>query len=130
MRILTAFIVFSILGTLSLYSQDKGYIQSAYDAMQAKEYESAIVFYDKAIEAKPDFAPALYGRGLAYAHLGKISESTDDFLEAIENDKSMDQAYYAVGLNYIAEGQYDEAIKMISEAIRLKGDIAHYYYSN
>lgn len=127
-KIISVFLSFIFVLAI-VKADEKGYLQSAYDAMQAGEYKAAIVFYEKAIQSKDDYAPAWYGRGLAYAHLGKIKESINDFSKAVYLDANMSDAHYALGLSYVQDGNYASAISSFDKAIELDKTKSDYYYA-
>ena len=115
--------------TIPLFPQEQGYIKSGFDAINSKNYPLAIESYSKSIEKQPSYAPAYYGRGLAYSFLEKFSESNIDLLKATELDRKYHQAYYALGINYSKTAMYDKALAAFTDAISIDGKAAGYYYA-
>ncbi len=126
--VIVSLIVSLLLNFAASGAKDKGFMQQAFESMEANEYETAIVFYDKAVEAKPDYAPAYYGRGLAKAHSDDISGSIEDLEKATDLKSDYHQAHYALGLSYIQNGDYEKAVKSLSEAVSVE-EKADYYYA-
>lgn len=52
--------------------------------LKDKDYESSINFFESAVSLRPDFFHALQNLSLAYKYLGKLSESLDTGLRALE----------------------------------------------
>ncbi|MGB9912208.1 MAG: hypothetical protein ACPLRO_02460, partial [Candidatus Kapaibacteriota bacterium] len=76
-----------------VYSQEQGLIQQAYESFQKKEYQKAIEFYSAVLQKHDKYAPAYYGRGLAYAKLEQCKSAIKDFESAIQNDKALSDAF-------------------------------------
>jgi len=84
MKIIVMILMFLITLIINLFSQtDEGYIKSAYDAIQSKDYSTAEEFYTKAIDQQPKYAPSYYGRGLARTYLNDLGAAISDFTNAI-----------------------------------------------
>jgi len=59
----------------------------ALDAQEKNELDEACIYYKKAIELKPDYAPAYNNWGSALFDLGKIKEDEELFVQSIEKYK-------------------------------------------
>ena len=79
--------------SINATAQNGGYVREAYKAMKSGNYEKAVELYDKAIETYQSYSPSWYGRGLAYAHLGKYESSISDLSKAISLEPYYNQAY-------------------------------------
>lgn len=121
--------VLCLILSLAAFSQDQGYIQTASNALKAKDYQKAIENYTKAIEKKSNYAPSYYGRGLAYYYMDKYDLALDDFARAISYDAKYHQAFYSAGLCYTKLGKYSNAINNLEGAIELFGSSPDYYYA-
>jgi tetratricopeptide (TPR) repeat protein len=73
-------------------------------------YKNAIGEYNRAIEIDPDYAPAYYNRGLAYAELGDTSKAIEDWTKAIEIDPDYADAYKSRGDVYRLLDEYERAL--------------------
>ena len=56
------------------------------NAVKNNDFNSAIIYYTKAIELDPKNVEAYYGRGFAYDELKKYPEAIADYTKAIELD--------------------------------------------
>jgi tetratricopeptide (TPR) repeat protein len=92
----------------------------------------AILYFDKAIAARPNGATAYNNRGTAYARLGKPDLAIQDYSRAIELKPRFPEAYLNRGRMLADAGRLDEAIRDYSRAIELKPDSPDfaepYYY--
>lgn len=90
----------------------------------AKDYDSAIVEYSKAIELKPDYADAYLERGDAYRMKGNYDKAIADFNKAIELEPDYKPNYLNIYLlrskAYFMKGNYDKAITDCNKAIELE----------
>ncbi len=113
----------------TLASQQEGFIESAYNAIIEKNYPQAITNYTKLIENQPNYAPAYYGRGLAYFYMDNLDKTMSDFQMAIDIDKNYNEAYYGLGIVYSKKKNSKEAINHFTTAIRLNSNYALAYYA-
>jgi tetratricopeptide (TPR) repeat protein len=59
----------------------------------SKQYDSAIIYLDKAVELKPDFTSALFNRGIGKVNLKNYEGAKSDFNKVLETDKGHSGAY-------------------------------------
>ena len=92
------------------------------------EYYRAIADFNKAIELKPDFAGAFFGRGYIYcAFLGLTDPAIVDLNRAIALVPDFPDAWNTLGIAYGMKGACDRAIAGFDKAIALKPDFAEAY---
>jgi len=97
-------------------------------------YQKAIEYYNKGLEAKPDDPCLFNNRGLAYYALRKYDEAISDYSKAIELRPDLVNAYYNRGLAYFRKGSYynfgprKKAISDFTKAIELRPDLVDAYY--
>lgn len=91
-----------------------------------KDYDKAIVDYNKAIEIKPNFDSAYNNRGFAYDEKGEYDKAIADYNKAIEINPKFDAAYNNRGSSYGKKGEYDKAFDDYNNAIGInsKNDLA------
>jgi len=93
----------------------------------AGEMRNALSAFNKAIEIKPDFPDAYYGRGcLRYAQ-GNLNGALDDYEKAIEFEPDFAEAYNQRSLVKKAKGDSDGALADFNRAIKLKHEEAQAY---
>ena len=97
-------------------------------------YQKAIEYYNKGLEAKPDDPCLFNNRGLAYYALRKYDEAISDYSKAIELRPDFVNAYYNRGLAYFRKGSYynfgprKKAISDFTKVIELRPDLVDAYY--
>ncbi len=62
---------------------------------EGKNYAEAIASYDKALEFKPDYHYAWYGRGIALKRLGRLEEAIASYDKALEFKPDDHEAWYS-----------------------------------
>ena len=92
-----------------------------------KQYDPAIVDFDRLIALAPGSAQAFVARGYAYAGKGLYNRSIPDFTKAIELDSKFSIAYLDRGGAYLDEGNIDLAIADEDRAIALDPTLAGAY---
>ncbi len=92
-----------------------------------KQYDLAIVDYNRLIALTPGSAYAFFARGYAHAGKGLHSRSIPDFTKALELDPKLAGAYLDRGGEYLNEGLVDLAIADEDQAIALDPRLAGAY---
>ena len=67
--------------------------QQAHSEYQSGNYPKAIEHYTQAIDVKPDYAEAYFGRGNAYDDLKDYRKAIADYTEAIKYKSNYVEAY-------------------------------------
>lgn len=81
--------------------------------------QRAIEEFDRAIQLKPDFAGAYYGRGCAYARLALHDRAIQDYDRAIQLQPDFADAYNVRGMAYSKLQHHQDAIRDLNTAIQL-----------
>lgn len=92
-----------------------------------RDYEKALIDFEKAIHLDPNYAEAYHNRGFVNAQLEQYKEAIADFDEAIRLNPDYMEAYNYRGLTKTMLEQYEEAIADFDETIRLNPNHAKAY---
>ena len=98
-------------------------------------YQEAIGYYNKGLEAKPGDSCLFNNRGLAYYELRKYDEAISDFTKAIELKPVFGEAFFNRGRAHWRKGGYnkteflDKAVSDFSKVIELNPDDMEAYYN-
>ena len=89
---------------------------------QQQNYQQAILSYNQALAVKPDYLPALIGRGNAQKASGLYSEASDSYDRALAINPNYYEAWYGKGsvAEYLQE--YEAAREYYQKAVDLKPD--------
>ncbi len=98
------------------------------DLASLRDYNGAIAEYDRAIQAKPDYAEAYNDRGFAYYLKGNAERAIADFTRAIELRPNYPKAYNSRGVVYMTNGYGSaRAVADFDRAIALQPDFRYAY---
>lgn len=112
-----------------LFGQSESHIQTAYNAIQNKNYKAAIESYNSAIQKTDNYAPAYYGRGLANFHLGEFDKAINDFNRAIKLDQNYFEAIYAKGICLVNTGKVGDAAVHFTQTLEIVNAYPEAYYA-
>lgn len=77
---------------------------------EKKQYDKALVDFNKAIELNSNYANSYMNRGNVYRNMGKHPEAIKDFNKALELDSENALTYLNRGNSYFSLGKNDSAI--------------------
>lgn len=92
-----------------------------------RDYEAAIVDYNKTIELNPKFSWPYMNRALAYGRLKRWDDAIADYGRAIELDQNYADAYNGRAWSYCKIGKFAEALPDVNKALELKPNEANYF---
>ncbi len=95
----------------------------------AKDYNSAIVDFDEAIELNPKHVRAYYKRGNAKSNLADYADAIEDYMHAIRLNHKHARAYNNSGNAKINLDDYAGAIDDYTHAIMIDPEDANYYHN-
>ena len=105
-------------GSLSV-KNEKYYNKKGTELYDAKKYDEAIKYFDKAIKVNPKYANAYYNRGNSYRNQGQRNLAIADYTKAIAlNPRDIDyylkrgDAYEWSGQLRLAVDDYNRALKI------------------
>ncbi len=87
------------------------YIKIAKKKLNNKEYDNAILYYDKAIELHPYFSSTFNERGYCKAKKFNYTAALEDYTAAIRRNEREPQYFVNRGIAYFKLGKINEAIK-------------------
>ncbi|MDR1847592.1 MAG: tetratricopeptide repeat protein [Bacteroidales bacterium] len=108
----------------------KDYCREGNRAFSNKQYETAIDYYQQAIESKPDYAEAYLFLGKTYwIWYKKYEEAIKFFQKAVDCKPDYAEAYCLMGQTYkIWDKLYDKEIECYQKAIACKPDFVDAYF--
>jgi tetratricopeptide (TPR) repeat protein len=90
--------------------------------LMKSSYDTAVAFFDKAIELEPRGALAFWSRGRAFAEKGSTEEAFTDYNRALFLDPSLGGVYLARALAYKGRKEYDLAVQDLNTFLTLTQD--------
>lgn len=92
--------------------------------MELENHEEALAQFAKALELRPDYAPALNNSGISYRSLGDVAKARESYQKAIKADPKYPFAHSSLGTLLLLEGEYPESIDHFERALKLDNSIA------
>lgn len=106
------------------------HFRKAYELQMAGEYQQAIEFYTKSIEAFPTGEASTF-RGWTYSFLGDYERAIAECRAAIQVDPEFGNPYNDIGADLIEQGKWEEAIPWFKKAMEARRyDARCYPYFN
>ncbi len=90
---------------MSVEYRDKGL-----EAQRGGDVDTALAYYQKAVEMDPTFALAYNDAGVIYESKGWLDQAKQAYAKAIDLDPTMPGPYYNLGSIYEREGDLDKAV--------------------
>jgi tetratricopeptide (TPR) repeat protein len=94
----------------------QSYLEYGNVLLNETNYDSAILYYTKALNEDATFGDAWYNRSLAKYYLKNYDASRNDAFDLLAMNAAYDDATLMLGDNYYAEKRYDSAIYWYEEA--------------
>ncbi len=82
-------------------------------------YDEALEKFQKAIDIKPDYARAYFGRGHVYRRTKRYANAITEFHQAIKFKPNYKEAHYGLGLAYFEWSNNSRAITAASAALKI-----------
>jgi tetratricopeptide (TPR) repeat protein len=77
---------------------------------ETKQYDSAIYYYNRALEISPDKLDAAYGKALVYYNKENYNQSLEELKYIFDRTDQYQNAYLLAGDSYYVTNQYQQAI--------------------
>lgn len=97
---------------------------------RAGNLESAVEYYEKAVQIKPDVQEYWFNRGLTLFHLGRFSDAIASYDKAIEIKNDFYKAWYNRGRALGELGLLEDAIISFNSAIEIRPNYQQAWSSN
>lgn len=97
------------------------YRDKGYDAQRSRDFDTALSFYQKALELDPSLTIIYNDMGVIYESKGWMDQAKKAYGKAIEADPSLASPYYNLASIYEKEGDLDRAIYYFKKRV-LVGD--------
>ena len=94
-----------------------------------KKFDKSILYLDKAIELRPNFANPFAIRSMVHIELGKLNEAQEDINKALAIDTKLSRSYYAQGRLFQMKKDYKKALESYEKFVTL-GHFEKWLYSN
>ncbi|MEQ9308752.1 MAG: tetratricopeptide repeat protein [Balneolaceae bacterium] len=107
---------------LNASEDDKKAIKLFNLAYSSNTHNSRITLYRKALELKPDLAPAFNNIAVSYFENFEFDKAVENALRAIKIDSSFVYSYAILAESYTALEEYDNALLNIEKVIKLNPD--------
>jgi len=101
--------LFIVVGKIT--AQNLADLEKANEAYFKKNYETALVYYNRYLQSNNRIPKVLFNRGVCLLNTGQYVKAISDFQEALKLNASFSEAYYNIGLAYQRLGKYEEAIR-------------------
>ena len=95
--------------------------------LQRSQWQEALSFFEKAVEAKLDFSLAHQSKGIALEMLGRDKEAFAAYSEALRISPELPEAHHGLGVLLARQERWREAAAEFVQAIRYKTDYALAY---
>jgi tetratricopeptide (TPR) repeat protein len=94
-----------------------GNLASAYIGQQ--KYDQALDYFQKSLEANPEYEPAYLGLGRVSMELGQYDNAAGIYRQALALHPQSEAVYNQIGNLSVVQGKYDDAIVHYQKAIAL-----------
>ncbi len=84
--------------------------------IQRRQFDRAILLFNKSLETNPKYAAAYETRGTAYSQKEQYDQAISDFNRALEINPGFAEAYFSRGMTYWIEKEYDRSWEDIKKA--------------
>ena len=95
------------------------YCDQAESFLNDERYDEALEKFQKAIDIKPDYARAHFGRGHVYRRTKRQVNAIIAFQQAIKFKPNYKEAHYGLGLAYFESGDSNKAITAVNVSLKI-----------
>ena len=95
------------------------FFEKGIQAMRIRNYPLAVRFFNNLIQEDPNFAEAWNKRATVYFMMGDFDKSMQDIIQTLELEPRHFGALDGMGLIFIHQGQYQQAIEVYDKMLEL-----------
>lgn len=103
------------------------YYNRGYCYRLQSNFSAAVEDYTKALEFLPKDIDALLARGISFKLMGKLDKAEEDYLRVISLSPGNTMACNNLSIIYCDQSKYEEALKLINEAVASAPEESLYY---
>ena len=107
-------------GTTENSKMAEGYYNRGISHLQTKDFEKAMVEFQRSINTDPKFKMSYYAMGMVYDMMGKFSDAEKYYKETIDIDPEFADAYNSLGTIYMKQKKWKEALKAFQKTLQNK----------
>ncbi len=107
-------------GTSDKTKMAEGYYNRGINHLQSKDYEKAMVEFQRSINTDSKFKMSYYAMGMVYDMMGKYGDAEKYYKEAIDIDSEFSDAYNSLGTVYMKQKKWKEALKAFQKTLQNK----------
>jgi type IV pilus assembly protein PilF len=121
-RTIAVILLLALAGCATTGSSDgskkaEGYYNRGITHLQSKDYEKALVEFQRSVQTDSKYKLSYYAMGTVYDYMGKYGEAEKYYKEAIDIDPDFSDAYNSLGTVYMKQKKWKEAIKSLKKAL-------------
>jgi Tfp pilus assembly protein PilF len=98
----------------------EGYYGRGLSHLQNKDYEKALVEFQRSINTDSKYKMSYYAMGMVYDMMGKYGDAEKYYKESLDIDSDFADAYNALGTVYMKQKKWKEALKSFQRALSNK----------
>ena len=98
----------------------EGYYGRGLSHLQSKDYEKALVEFQRSINTDPKYKMSYYATGMVYDLMGKYSDAEKYYKDTLDIDPEFSDAHNALGTIYMKQKKWKEALKSFQRALNNK----------
>ncbi len=124
-RALATILLLALAGCATTGTTDKskmaeGYYGRGLSHLQGKDYEKALVEFQRSINTDSKYKLSYYAMGMVYDMMGKYGDAEKYYKEALDIDSDFSDAHNALGTIYMKQKKWKEALKSFQRALNNK----------
>jgi Tfp pilus assembly protein PilF len=118
--VLLALAACATTGTADKTKMAQGYYDRGINFLQMKDYQSAIVEFQRSIKTDPKNKMSYYALGVVHDMMGKPDDAERFYKDAVDIDSEFSEAYNALGVVYSKQQRWKDAEKAFRKALENK----------